>query len=585
KTVLPVELQTIGMLLESVGVQHVSVAGLRRQGGKAGLMRTYIDDAKTYAWHKTGVPADQTLLVLRQLISPAGTKWAQTAAAMAWGLGLPAAQVAQVLDAFAEKYLVNRLPAESTDAVSNDPVGAQRYELMHEYLVQILAEAPDPILQRAQDAAERLRFWAQRTRAMLAPGTPSASWWRLARLRAWWAKPIPLVESLRLWRYARRGEERQMLWRNLQGWGAQVVLVLLVLSPAWWYLYLDVTRRVHNMGELVVRHTPGATLTLHCMRHYGEKTACAFDEQALTGRSVFLSGPADYVLTAQAGTAWEVRYPVYIEGYGKSLTVLVEPPPSRIPEDMAFVPGGVFQMGFKETGEADEKPAHPADVDGFLMDQYEVTNAQYKQCVAAGKCAAPSYEDGACSSEITPGGFWKGKVGREYQEDAKPVVCVDWQQAKTYCEFRGKRLPTEAEWEKAATGPERYTWAFGDRFDGTKVNYCDKNCQFVGDRQYDDGYATTAPVGSYPANGYGLYDMSGNVWEWVADWYDAQFYGTSASREKNPENREEGQGLRVVRGGAWDLSAVYLRAAVRVRIAPAARYVPMGVRCVAAPPR
>jgi hypothetical protein len=82
KTVLPVELQTVGMMLESVGLQQVSVAGLRRQGGKAGLMRAYIEDAKTYAWHKTGVPPDQTVLILRQRISPAHTKWAQTASAI-----------------------------------------------------------------------------------------------------------------------------------------------------------------------------------------------------------------------------------------------------------------------------------------------------------------------------------------------------------------------------------------------------------------------------------------------------------------------------------------------------------------------
>lgn len=585
KTVLPVELQTIGMLLESVGVHQMSVAGLRRQGGKAGLMRTYLDDAKTYAWHTTGVPADQTLLVLRQLISPAGTKWTQTAAAIGWDVGLPAAQVARVLDAFAAKYLVNPLPAESAESAEDDPVGAQRYELMHEYLIQILAEAPDPTLQRAQDAAERLRFWAQRTRAALAPEAPRAPWWRLARLRAWFAKPIPLLESLRLWRYARRGEERRMLRRNVRGWGARVLLRLLVVSSLWGYLYVDLTRWVANMGELVVHNAPGATLTLRCLRHYGEKVACAFDAQALAGRSVFLTGPADYLLTARLGTAWDVRYPVYIEGYGKGLAVTVEPPPARLPEGMAFIPGGVFQMGFKVEGSADEKPAHAVDVDGFVLDQYEVTNAQYQQCVAAGQCTAPSYEDGQCYSDITPGGFRQGKVDRAYHEDAKPVVCVDWQQAQAYCAFRGKRLPTEAEWEKAAAGPERSTWAFGDQFDGTKVNFCDKNCPFATASQADDGYATTAPVGTYPANGYGLYDMSGNVWEWVADWYDAQFYATPASRQKNPENRAEGAVLRVVRGGAWHGGAVFLRAAIRGWSAPAAGGVTLGVRCAAAPSR
>lgn len=300
---------------------------------------------------------------------------------------------------------------------------------------------------------------------------------------------------------------------------------------------------------------------------------------------MFLEGPADYVLTAQAGAAWKVDDPVYMDGYGKGTEVTVAPPPARVPEGMGFIPGGVFRMGFKESGNADEKPAPAADVDGFFMDQYEVTNAQYGQCVAAGKCTAPSYDAGACYSQPTAGGFLKGQVDGSYQAEAKPVVCVDWQQAQAYCAFRGKRLPTEAEWEKAAAGPERFTWAFGDRFDGTKANHCDKNCQFAGDQTFDDGYASTVPVGMYPANGYGLHDMSGNVWEWVADWYDVEFYVTPTSRQKNPENRVAGQDLRVVRGRAWDNSAVNLRAANRVRFGPADRNVNIGFRCAAPSPR
>ena len=209
------------------------MAGLRRQGGKAGLMRAYIEGAKTYAWHKTGVPPDQTVLILRQLISPARTKWAQTASAIGQALGTPAAPVAQVLDGFAEKYLVNRLPAELADGNGADRPTAQRYELMHEYLVQILAEAPDPALQKAQDAEERLRFWLQRTRAALAPQGARAPRRRLAGVRALLAKPIPMVESLRLWRYARRGDERRMLWRNLRGFGVRLGLVIVLLSPGW----------------------------------------------------------------------------------------------------------------------------------------------------------------------------------------------------------------------------------------------------------------------------------------------------------------------------------------------------------------
>jgi hypothetical protein len=458
KTVLPVELQTVGMLLETVGFQQMSVAGLRRQGGKAGLMRTYIGEAKKYAWHKTAVPEDQTLRMLQQLISPAGTKWAQTAADIGQALGTPAAQAAQVLDAFTEKYLVNRLPAEAASELEDDPVGAQRYELRHEYLVQILAEAPDPMLQKAQDAAERLRFWLQRTQAAMGAEAPHTPRRLLARLRALFVKPIPLVEGLRLWRYARQGEERRMLQRNLRGFSARVLLVLLLLSPVWWYLYTDVPRRVHAMGALVVRNVPGATLTLRCIRHYN--TSCAFVEQTMRGRSVWLAGPADYVLMVQGGTAWQVRYPVYIEGYGHRVEVAIAPPPVWMPEGMAFIPGGIFRMGTKDirggTIYSNELPAHDVEVDGFFMDRYEVTNAQYRQCVVAGKCDAPHYDDSACYSFFTGTRWQKAVVDSAFREDAKPVVCIDWQQAKAYCEFRGYRLPTEAEWEKAAVGPEGY---------------------------------------------------------------------------------------------------------------------------------
>jgi formylglycine-generating enzyme required for sulfatase activity len=344
------------------------------------------------------------------------------------------------------------------------------------------------------------------------------------------------------------------------------------------------------MGALVVRNTTGATLTLRCLRHYGDNTPCAFADKSMRGLSVFLAGPADYELTAQAGTAWQVRYPVYIEGYGHRVAVAVEPPPARMPEGMAFIPGGVFRMGTKDTrggtSYAEELPAHDVEVDGFFMDRYEVTNAQYRQCVTAGQCPAAHYDDGTCFSRVTITGWEKGEVDSAFQEDTKPVICIDWPQAQAYCEFRGKRLPTEAEWEKAAVGPEGYKWAFGNQFDGTRVNYCDKNCRLPGrDTQSNNRYKTTVPVGMYRAYGYGLYDMSGNVVEWVADWYDPNFYAKPESRQKNPENRESG-GLRVARGGSWATSnAESLRATFRFRYGPTVRTAFVGVRCVASPPR
>ena len=251
-----------------------------------------------------------------------------------------------------------------------------------------------------------------------------------------------------------------------------------------------------------------------------------------------------------------------------------------------YIPGGVFRMGDKDAtdgmGGPEEVPAHDVEVDGFLMDQYEVSNEQYAQCVASGKCAAPHYEDGSCYRYTTKG-WEKGTVEADFRGDTKPVVCVNWEEARAYCEYMRKRLPTEAEWEKAAAGPEGYTWSFGNSpFDGTKANYCDANCDLAwrDSQEANDGYATTAPVSTYLPNGYGLYAMSGNVAEWMADWYDKEFYKKPEALLKNPENHEQGSGLRVVRGGAWFDVAANLRVASRVRNEPAFRIVVMGFRCV-----
>ena len=287
--------------------------------------------------------------------------------------------------------------------------------------------------------------------------------------------------------------------------------------------------------------SPGGNADTALYRHYHNK-ACSPDERPLKRLSVHVEGPADYVLTAKVGTEWQVRYPVYIQGYGHRVAVTVVRPAERPSEGMVYIPGGVFRMGDKDAtdgmGGPEEVPAHDVEVDGFWMDQYEVSNEQFARCVASGKCTAPHYEDETCYTQYTPTGWQKGKAERSFQEKTNPVVCVDWDQAKAYCESLGKRLPTEAEWEKAARGPEGYNlWSFGNRFDGKKANYCDKNCSDPWrDSVTDDGYATTAPVGKFPANTYGLHDMNGNVYERVTDWYDEKFYDTPEARQKNPEN-------------------------------------------------
>jgi formylglycine-generating enzyme required for sulfatase activity len=260
---------------------------------------------------------------------------------------------------------------------------------------------------------------------------------------------------------------------------------------------------------------------------------------------------------------------------------------------MVYVPAGTFWMGSTSAEIEDavaacvagggseipcrrscgaEGPRHEIYLDAFWIDRTEVTNAQYHKCVEAGVCEKPT----TCN--------WGAPT---YNDDSKadhPVVCVDWNDARTYCQWAGKRLPTEAEWEKAARGTGGLSYPWGDTFDGRLVNFCDINCEFEHKNEdWDDGYADTAPVGSY-ADGespYGAWDMAGNVWEWVSDWYDGNYYDVSP--DSNPLGPDTGM-YRVLRGGAWNRDWDRTRAAQRRDHDPSDRASIFGFRCVAVSP-
>jgi len=186
--------------------------------------------------------------------------------------------------------------------------------------------------------------------------------------------------------------------------------------------------------------------------------------------------------------------------------------------------------------EDDEKPQHTVYLDAFWIDKTEVTNAQYRKCVQAGDCQEPWCWD-----------------DDHFNAPEQPVVCVSWHDAQSYCDWAGAWLPTEAEWEKAARGSDGRVYPWGDEFDCSRGNFDDET-------EYDDyvvpggegcdGYVTTAPVGSFPAGAspYGVLDMAGNVWEWVADWYGSDYYARSPSR--NPQGPDSGD-YKGLRGGTW----------------------------------
>jgi serine/threonine-protein kinase len=232
-------------------------------------------------------------------------------------------------------------------------------------------------------------------------------------------------------------------------------------------------------------------------------------------------------------------------------------------DKMVLVPGGEFMMG-TFSGDEDEKPAHTVYLDAFQVDIHEVTNHQYRQCVDAGVCNPP-----------------ENAVFLVSDYSQHPVVNVSWQDAEDYCEWAGKRLPTEAEWEKAARGTDQRTYPWGnDPLDGIHANFADKN-SFVNwaDPDIDDGYSQTSPVGSFPAGAspYGALDMAGNVWEWVADWYDKNYY--SQSPYENPQGPGK-MPYKVIRGGSWETRAWICRAVNRGADAPESKWPNLGFRCV-----
>jgi formylglycine-generating enzyme required for sulfatase activity len=207
--------------------------------------------------------------------------------------------------------------------------------------------------------------------------------------------------------------------------------------------------------------------------------------------------------------------------------------------DLAIIPGGPFQMGSVD-GESDERPVHKVYVDVFGIDRFLVTNADYVRFLNV--FGNRDEGGGKWLDNEGPLSSWLCKIQKKGERfvpkagyENHPVVKVSWYGARAYARWLGKRLPTEAEWEKAARGGlEGKKYVYGEKISPSQAN--------VG------GFHSTTPVGSYPPNAFGLYDMSASVWQWCGDWYDPDYYARSPSR--NPQGSENGS-QKVLRGGSW----------------------------------
>jgi formylglycine-generating enzyme required for sulfatase activity len=224
---------------------------------------------------------------------------------------------------------------------------------------------------------------------------------------------------------------------------------------------------------------------------------------------------------------------------------------------MALVPAGEFIMG-SQGGAADEQPAHRVSVDTFLMDKYEVSVGQYAKFLEATSLEAPP--------------DWN--IMNQPQNLKRPVVNIDWADAAMYCKWAGKRLPTEAEWEKAARGTDGRIYPWGNE-PPTQLH------ANFGKREWNN-HAALVPVGKLEdgKSPYGIYDMAGNVWEWVNDWYDPDYYKKSPSQ--NPTGPSSAE-LKVLRGGSWSDTMDNLRSANPQIYEPMSQYHNVGFRCAKTP--
>ncbi|MBK7896961.1 MAG: SUMF1/EgtB/PvdO family nonheme iron enzyme [Anaerolineaceae bacterium] len=299
--------------------------------------------------------------------------------------------------------------------------------------------------------------------------------------------------------------------------------------------------------------------------HYDALTVLQLGESlAQEGGAVVASEP-----TAAGETSIELTpepTPTTATEPTEALTATAEPAPTAepsptpaptaaaAPEGMLLIPSGSFLMG-SETGEPNERPEHSVTLASYFIDQFEVSNAQYRECV----------DDGGCTQANLRNSFRRAGYRDDPLFANYPVIGVTWAQANAYCEWAGKRLPSEAEWEFAASGPDNFTWPWGNTFDATLSAASSLD---------------TEPVNDFPngASPFGVFNMAGNVNEWVLDRFDANFYTNSPL--ENPVNLDSGSS-QIYRGGSFDnTNGAFFTTSRRFVVSGNTFDVDIGFRCV-----
>jgi len=277
------------------------------------------------------------------------------------------------------------------------------------------------------------------------------------------------------------------------------------------------------------------------MKEHGEGLSSLEREFVRASRTVQKRELMSWSAIAGAGVALLLAVILAINGVFDPLIYR----PIDMEDHWVTIPGGEFQIGDDVVTDG----VYIVNVDEFQIGKYEVTKRQYAQCAKAGVCAGSVYDE---------------------SKALHPVANISWYDAVIYCEWIGGRLPTEAEWEKAASWnietQTKFVFPWGNEAPSSNLS------------NYNNNVGDTTPVGAYPAGQNGLYDMAGNVWEWVNDWYQSDYYATLGDKAFNPRGPSSGIS-KVLRGGSWGVSVDYLRSAVRTSETPTSSYDLVGFRC------
>ncbi|MBX3329909.1 MAG: SUMF1/EgtB/PvdO family nonheme iron enzyme [Nitrospira sp.] len=332
--------------------------------------------------------------------------------------------------------------------------------------------------------------------------------------------------------------------------GEWSVLTGAIVSRQGRYVTIDANIDEGNSGGPII-HSGHVVGVIGGAQRYGKGVTIGTVHEYLEGHGILIQAPATQSAATSQTPLPKTIKPEHLESLPKKIT-------GKDGAPMVLVPAGEFTMGSREDDRStweNEWPAHQVYLDAFYIDQYEVTTSRYAEFLREVKRAAPW--------------LWSEQVLK--QHGRKPVVYVDWDDATAYCAWAGKRLPTEAEWEKAARGTDQRPYPWGNAAANELRANVYRCCDFK-------DYGALTDVGSFEQgkSPYGAYDMAGNVSEWVKDWYDDAYYRKSPAR--NPIGMTGGL-YRVSRGGSWSDEPVHVRSAYRKNNRPDSRVPSLGFRC------